>query len=42
MRVLPGPTKSNTVLAWSPDGRFIAAAVSAEGGKGWVTVFDME
>jgi WD40 repeat protein len=38
MRVLPGPTKSNGVLAWSPDGRFIAAS-----GKGvGITVWDVD
>ncbi len=38
MRVLPGPTKSNTVLAWSPDGRFVAASGSGVG----VTLWDVE
>ena len=35
MRVLPGPTKSNQVLAWSPDGRFVAAAGSGDGVMVW-------
>ncbi|AMV29506.1 WD40-like Beta Propeller Repeat protein [Gemmata sp. SH-PL17] len=37
MRVLPGPTKSNQVLAWSPDGRWLVAAGSGDG----VTVWDV-
>ncbi|MBN9120925.1 MAG: WD40 repeat domain-containing protein [Planctomycetes bacterium] len=35
MRVLPGPTKSNQVLAWSPDGRFVAAGGSGDGVMAW-------
>ena len=38
MRVLPGPTKSNTVLAWSPNGQFVAAGGSGVG----VTLWDVE
>jgi WD40 repeat protein len=38
MRVLPGPTKSNTVLAWSPDGRFLAAGGTGDG----VTVWEVD
>jgi WD40 repeat protein len=35
MRVLPGPTKSNTALAWSPDSRFLAAGGSGDGVMVW-------
>lgn len=35
MRVLPGPTKSNQVLAWSPDGRFIVAGGTGDGVTVW-------
>jgi WD40 repeat protein len=35
MRVLPGPTKSNTALAWSPDGRWVVAAGSGIGITVW-------
>jgi WD40 repeat protein len=35
MRVLPGPTKSNQVLAWSPDGQFVVAAGSGDGITAW-------
>lgn len=35
MRVLPGSTKSNQVLAWSPDGRFVVAAGSGDGVMAW-------
>jgi hypothetical protein len=38
MRVLPGPTKSNQVLAWSPNGRFIAAGGNGAG----IMVWDVE
>lgn len=38
MRVLPGPTKSNQVLAWSPDGRWLVAGGSGDG----VTVWDVD
>jgi WD40 repeat protein len=38
MRVLPGPTKSNQVLAWSSDGRFVAAGGTGDG----VTVWDVD
>jgi WD40 repeat protein len=38
MRVLPGPTKSNTTLAWSPDGRFLAAGGTGDG----VTVWEVD
>jgi WD40 repeat protein len=38
MRVLPGPTRSNTVLAWSPDSRFLAAGGSGDG----VTVWEVD
>jgi WD40 repeat protein len=35
MRVLPGPTKANQVLAWSPDGRWLAAGGSGVGATVW-------
>lgn len=35
MRVLPGPTKSNQVLAWSPDGRFVVAGGTGDGVMVW-------
>ena len=35
MRVLPGPTKSNQVLAWSPDGRFVVAGGTGDGVTVW-------
>jgi WD40 repeat protein len=35
MRVLPGPTKSNQVLAWSPDGRFVVAGGTGDGVMAW-------
>lgn len=35
MRVLPGPTKSNQVLAWSPDGRFVVAGGTGDGMTVW-------
>lgn len=35
MRVLPGPTKSNTALAWSPDSRWLAAGGSGDGVMVW-------
>lgn len=35
MRVLPGPTKSNSVLAWSPDGRFVVAGGTGDGVFVW-------
>ena len=35
MRILPGPTKSNQVLAWSPDGRFIVAGGTGDGITVW-------
>ncbi|HEY1187622.1 MAG TPA: WD40 repeat domain-containing protein [Gemmata sp.] len=35
MRVLPGPTKSNQVLAWSPDGRWLVAGGSGDGIMVW-------
>jgi WD40 repeat protein len=38
MRVLPGPTKSNTVLAWSPDGRYLTAGGTGDG----VTVWEVD
>jgi WD40 repeat protein len=37
MQVLPGATKSNTALAWSPCGRFVVAGGSGDG----VTVWDV-
>ncbi|MBM3983721.1 MAG: WD40 repeat domain-containing protein [Planctomycetes bacterium] len=37
MRVLPGPTKSNSVLAWSPCGRFVVAGGTGDG----VTIWDV-
>jgi WD40 repeat protein len=36
MRILPGPTRSNTHLAWSPCGRWLATGGTGEG----VTVWD--
>lgn len=36
MRILPGPTRSNKLLAWSPCGRWLAAGGTGEG----VTVWD--
>jgi WD40 repeat protein len=35
MKVLPGPTKSNQVLAWSPDGRFVVAGGPGDGVMAW-------
>jgi WD40 repeat protein len=35
MRVLPGPTKSNQVLAWSPDGRYVVAGGTGDGVTVW-------
>ncbi len=35
MKVLPGPTKSNQVLAWSPDGRFVVAGGNGDGVMVW-------
>lgn len=35
MHVLPGPTRSNQVLAWSPDGRFVAAGGTGDGVMVW-------
>src|SRR5687768_10280110 len=35
MRVLPGPTRSNQVLAWSPDGRFVVAGGTGDGVMVW-------
>lgn len=35
MRVLPGPTKSNQVLAWSPDGRLVVAGGTGDGVMVW-------
>lgn len=35
MRILPGPTKSNHVLAWSPCGRWLVAGGSGDGLTAW-------
>lgn len=35
MKVLPGPTKSNQVLVWSPDGRLVAAGGNGDGVMVW-------
>lgn len=35
MRILPGPTRSNQVLAWSPDGRWLVAGGSGDGVTAW-------
>src|SRR5262245_45522898 len=35
MRVLPGPTKSNQVLRWSPDGRLVLAGGTGDGIMVW-------
>ena len=35
MKVLPGSTKSNQVLAWSPDGRFLVAGGTGDGVMAW-------
>ncbi len=37
MRILPGPTHSNKLLAWSPCGRWLAAGGTGEGVSVWDT-----
>lgn len=37
MRILPGPTRSNKLLAWSPCGRWLAAGGTGEGVTAWDT-----
>lgn len=41
MRILPGPTKSNQVLAWSPDGRWLVAGGSGDGVTAWDVTGDV-
>jgi WD40 repeat protein len=37
MRILPGPTRSNTHLAWSPCGRWLATGGTGDGAMLWDT-----